>query len=203
MSDPAISATGSRYHSPLRERQVQQTRALILASLAEEIVERGAADVSVRDVAARSEIAERTVYRYFPDRQALLDGLAVWVATEITARGVDEQQIESVSDLTDAAIGTFAALDELGPVAEAMVMVALATGRRSASHERRSAEMRRVLEPHLSGLGDDAEATFGVIRHLLSALTWYVLRTEFGLSGEEAGRAVAGVVEAVLAPTQD
>ena len=202
MSD-MTAGPDSKYHSPLRQRQARQTRTLILASLAEEIVERGAADVSIRDVAARGDIAERTVYRYFPDRQALLDGLAVWVAEEITARGVEEQQIDSLSDLTEAAVGTFTALDELGPVAEAMVMVALATGRRSASHERRSVEMRRVLEPHLSGLGDDAEASFAVVRHLLSALTWYVLRTEFGLSGEEAGRAVAGVIDAVLGAGAD
>lgn len=187
------------YHSTLRQRQARQTRELILTCVAQAVRERGAAELAIRDVASRADVSERTVYRYFPTREDLLDGLAEWVREQIVDRGVDEESTGDVHELGEAVVESFRALDELGELAEAMVLVSASTGSTSARHDERTELFRQVLAPRLSQLDHDPEAVFGVIRHLLSALSWYVLRTEFGLDGERAGRAVTHVMTAVLA----
>ena len=63
------------YHSPLREQQTRATRIQILEALIDLINDRGAHDLSIKDLAGRAGVSERTVYRHFADRRALLDGL--------------------------------------------------------------------------------------------------------------------------------
>jgi len=60
----------------LAQRQTDFTRQAILdAALA--TLERGSlADLTARAVAKRANIAERTVFRYFPSREAFLDAVA-------------------------------------------------------------------------------------------------------------------------------
>lgn len=68
---------------------------------------------------------------------------------------------------------------------------------RTASHSPSSSS---TLTDHLSGLEPaEAEQVFAAIRHLLSSSTWFALSEEFGLSGREAGEAVARAAGALLA----
>src|SRR5689334_7306838 len=61
------------YASPLREQQAARTREAIVDGIVAALAEAGVAGVSFADVARRAGVAERTVFRYFPNRQALLD----------------------------------------------------------------------------------------------------------------------------------
>src|SRR5262245_33084783 len=67
---------GNTYNSTLRERHTAQTRELILDALTELLRDRRADEVTTRLIAAEAGVSERTVYRHFPDRAALLEGLS-------------------------------------------------------------------------------------------------------------------------------
>jgi hypothetical protein len=51
--------------------------------------------------------------------------------------------------------------------------------------------------PHLPR--DEVEPLFAICRTLTGSLGWYLLTSQFGLTGEQSGRAVRRVVEAVIA----
>lgn len=64
-------------HRPsLREDNKARTRRRILDALVALVTERGTLDFTVAEVADRAEVPLRTLYRYFPRRQDLVDGLA-------------------------------------------------------------------------------------------------------------------------------
>lgn len=198
-----MNETTRPYHSPLREQRAAETRVLILEALAAIIEERGVPDFSVQEVADRAGVALRTVYRHFSDRQALLDGLAELVDEELEAMRVEDergwQELETVDDLLEVARTVFAHFDALAPLTSAVALLSAAGYRRSRSHDARTEAYRRILADHLGGLDDpDAQATFAVIRHLVSANTWYTLRREFGLTGEQAGQAATRAVSGLL-----
>src|SRR5262245_49996498 len=69
-------STSKPYTSTLRERQVAQTRELILDAVTALIGDRRADEVTTREIAAAAGVSERTVYRHFPDRDAVLEGLS-------------------------------------------------------------------------------------------------------------------------------
>lgn len=192
------------YQSLLRERQAAETRELVLEALAELVTERGTTEFSVQEVADRAEVSLRTVYRYFPNRQALLDGLTELVDqrmedlrqdadigwTDIVGRGVE--------GLAASIPPVFQRFDELEPLSSAMAMLA-GGGSRSAGHDERTAEFREAVATELAALpADQQEATFALVRHLVSSQTWFALRTEFELDGRTAGEAVARAVLAIL-----
>jgi AcrR family transcriptional regulator len=76
MSESPPQSDARPYRSTLRERQVAQTRELILDAVTTLLADRRADEVSTRDIAAVAGVSERTVYRHFPDRDSLLDGLS-------------------------------------------------------------------------------------------------------------------------------
>ena len=76
MSESPKRSTSKPYSSPLRDRQVAQTREFILDAVTTLLGDRRADEVTTRDIAATAGVSERTVYRHFPDRDALLEGLS-------------------------------------------------------------------------------------------------------------------------------
>ncbi len=193
------------YHSPLRERRARETRELILVALAELITERGSSEFAVQEVADRAEVSLRTVYRYFPGRQDLLDGLAELIDERMEdlrrddELGWEDLEEQGLEDLLAAVPAVFARFDELVPLSSAMVLLSAGGRRTSDSHDQRTAVYRSVLSEHLARRDDhEAEQTFAVVRHLLSSATWFALREEFALGGREAGQAAARAVAALL-----
>jgi TetR/AcrR family transcriptional repressor of mexCD-oprJ operon len=83
---PRLSAS-DRSERPAATRPPLQQRvaASILDGAARVLAERGA-DASMADVAAAAGVARATVYRYFPNRQALLDELAQLAVADAGAR---------------------------------------------------------------------------------------------------------------------
>lgn len=64
----------------LREEQVRLTQQRILDTFESELLERGYADISIRSVAKRAGISVPTVYRHYPNKEALL--LALMESTQ-------------------------------------------------------------------------------------------------------------------------
>lgn len=71
------------YRSALRRKQVAATRELILQALAEQLAAGGLQDFSIAEAAQRAGVAPRTIYRYFPNREALLDAVGAWVDQQL------------------------------------------------------------------------------------------------------------------------
>ena len=201
----ADEQTTRRYHSPLRERRAARTRDLVLEAVAALITERGTTEFSMQEVADEAEVSLRTVYRHFPNRQELLDGLAGLVDEELAAArregepGWQELAEEGLDQLLRSVQAVFARFDELEPLSSAMALLSAGGHRTADSHDQRTDVYRTILSEHLEELDpDEAEQTFAVVRHLLSSSTWFALRQEFGLDGREAGEAVARAVAAIL-----
>lgn len=70
-----------------RERERQARRQAILRSAARLFRERPYDDVRVEEIAAEADVAKGTVYRYFPDKDALVAELAAGVLSDLRADG--------------------------------------------------------------------------------------------------------------------
>lgn len=191
--------SGTRpYHSPLRERQAADTRRDILRAAAEIIAGDGLTDFSMRSVAARAKVSERTVYHHFPSRQVLLDGLAEWVDDQLRELRLQADP-RDIEDMPGRIAALFSAFEDIGAPALAMARLAAVHGIRSAAHEERTAAFRDRFADLLDPLPpDEAERCFAVVRHLVSSTTWLTLRDEFRLGGEDAARAIAWALDALL-----
>ncbi len=182
----------------LRSRQTELTRTLVMEALAEVIVEEGLTDFSVQDVAERAGVSHRTVYRHFETREAMLDALVHWLEDRVSARG-GMALPEDADQIVPALRAKFAALDEVGPIA--MAVLKLETARRI--HSRQSFRSARAIRGALAETtahlpSDVAEVVVALIRQIASSRTWLALREDAGIDGARSADVVAWAVETLL-----
>jgi AcrR family transcriptional regulator len=200
-----VAESSSRpYRSPLRERQVAQTREAILHAVAEEILEHGIHGLAMSAVAARADIAERTVYRYFANIDALLEGLSQYVGEQLTPRLGDGPRLKeginpSPEELINHLPRLYRALDEIGTPARAVAAITLIRGS-DAGRRRRQELLGRYLADEMAHLPDEeARALLETMYMLAGSVSWFLVTTNTAITGEQAGRAAARMMHAVLA----
>lgn len=171
----------------LRQEQLDVTRRRILDALVDLVSTEGVHDLSVQDVADRAGVSHRTVYRHFPDKSALLDGLSDWLDQRIAERHPMLGQGAEPLDLVDGVARTWEMFEELDTVTEAMVRLMVSTGARLPSRHNRTARIRRSFEDALTHLDPaDADAVVAVLRTLGTSVTWSMIRRDFDV---DPGRA--------------
>ena len=78
MKAPALS-------SNQREKQREETREQILRAVGRQLEAGPLEDLSFADIAKDARVGERTVYRYFPTKEALLGAFWAWMQTQAVA----------------------------------------------------------------------------------------------------------------------
>lgn len=179
----------------LRELNAQAARERILGAVAE-LLEAGLPeDVTMPGVAAASGISLRTVYRYFPTRERLLEEAGRWIGGELLAQPYPDG-LEDVATQFAQACRRF---DERPGLVRALALSELGRRVRSSRRVERLAAIRKALEAEVGDLPEDelrrAEA---VLAYLHNMLAYTTLREEHGLSGEEIGTALAWAIRTLV-----
>jgi len=187
---------GRSYTSPLRDAQARQTREAILDALTELLSEQPADQISTREIAARAGVSQPTVYRYFPDRQALLDGLSDRVDA---LGGADRAYPPTLDDLVAYTNYLFDAPDSLAPLATAEAVLNADPRRFSQSSRERTAYLQRLVAEEFPEYGErDHVRITALLRNLVTIQTWLHMREEFGLAGTESGPVVTWALETLI-----
>ncbi len=184
------------YDSSYRASQTEQTRNLILDTLAEMVAEDGFEGIIVKDLAARAGIAARTIYRHFPDRNALHDGLADRLA-ESTGPAVTLAEWQTWPELFQSVYADFDR-DEVANTVGAKLNAIRA--RSPADSMRRRQMFHDSIVANFSSFDDaEIEAMLAVVAILGSSRTWLRLKDEFDMPGTQSGPIMRWIMELVLA----
>jgi len=195
----STALTGPRrrlYSSPLRERQTEQTRDLILQALADQLGEGGLADFNIPTVARRAGVSVRTIYRYFPTRDVLLGAVGDWIELRLIGVALPA----TADEIAERAEQAFASFEEHAQLILAQIESDLGRAVRGPGRKRR-------IEAHSAALRDAtahldpaaARAAAAVVSYLAGSLAWKTLREEFEISGRESGVAVAWAIRTLIA----
>lgn len=184
------------YDSQLRKHQMAQTRALIVEALAHQVWQEGLADFSVPKVAARAGVAIRTVYRYFPTRDDLLDAVGEWVR----AHAPEPPPPSGLDDLTRYVRDLYAYLDAHPQFVELQTLPGLGREVQERWRARRAAATRELLAEWMPETEDEHERLrrFAPIRVLLGSRSWLQLTREIGFTSAEAADVVCRAIETLL-----
>jgi len=184
------------YNSPLRDRQAEQTRELILQALTEQLADAGLKDFSIPRLALRAGVSVRTVYRYFPTKDALLEEFAYWLDLQIGS-AEPPATIEELVTLSESA---FPAFDEMEPLIRAQWLTPHGRASREVGRKRRLANWRKVLSDVADNLpADEQRRGLGIVLFLLSSRSWQALKDEFDMDGRESGKAVSWALRTLIA----
>lgn len=181
------------YASPLRAEQMEQTRLRILRAFTDVLADPAAEDVTIPLVARRARVSLRTIYRYFPTREALFDAWAEWVDQNLQIHL--HSYPEQADRLPEFTRELYRSYDESEPVVEAMLNSKAGRTVRERTRRRRQRQFERAM----SELTEELEPkerlrALGVVYLLVSAPAWQAMRDQWGLDGEQAGKAAAWAV---------
>ncbi|HEX3317340.1 MAG TPA: helix-turn-helix domain-containing protein, partial [Solirubrobacteraceae bacterium] len=171
------------------------TRTRILSAVAGLLEEGDAEELTMPGIAAASGVSLRTIYRYYPTREELLEAAGRWIGDELL-RHPYPATLDQVADRFEEGAPDF---DEHPGLVRAMALSQL--GRRIRGYRRRERleAIARALRDELPGLPEDelrrAEA---VLAYLHNILAYTALREENDLSGEEIGRAIGWAIRALV-----
>ena len=194
MSSAAAERITRSYTSPQRREQAEATRIRILEAFAAQLGRPGATDINVTEAARDAGVAVRTVYHYFPDKQARVEGLAAW-ADEVF--GPVEHPLETVDDLPGYTRAAYLRAQRHEALSRAGVVAGFSAEVRLTRMRRTRARIRELLE----GIGAPAAETSraaAVVAVLESSEAGFPLVEGHGLSFEEAGNASAEAITAVI-----
>lgn len=181
------------YESPLRAEQVEQTRLRILRGVTDVLADPATEEVTIPLVARRARVSLRTVYRHFPTREALFDAWAEWVDESLQIHL--HSYPEEAERLPEFVRELYRAYDESEPVVKAMLNSTAARTVRERTRRRRQRQFERAMSELTDGLEPKERLrVLGVVYLLVSAPAWQAMRDQWGLDGEEAGKAAAWAV---------
>ena len=147
-------------------------------------------------LAAAAAVPERTIYRHFPTREALLGAVFDWVNQRL---GVDTQRPTDAAGLAALVRQVFPGFERMAPlVRELLASPEGRLARLSANPERQRAALALVQRevPGLDRLS--ARRLSAVLQLLGAAATWQSLCDYWGMDGAEAAEASVLASELIL-----
>jgi AcrR family transcriptional regulator len=178
----------------VRDAQSEVVRDRVLEAVCELL---GAGeDITFTRVAAAAEVPERTLYRHFPNRQALISALFEHVNQRI---GFNGDLPTSHAAMTAMVRRVFPGFDTIAPVIDELLSSPEGRHARLAGiDERRAAALHIVTtaRPHLDPTR--ARQVAAIVQVLGTAAVWRALRDFWGLDGEHAATAVTTAIDALL-----
>jgi AcrR family transcriptional regulator len=167
--------------APLSARLADHTQQLILGSAIELLEEATFSDLTVRAVAARAGMSERTVFRYFATRDDFLDA----VAGAVTARIDLPPSPATLEELLRFPDVLYRRFEAGAALTRAALHTELFARMRNAHARERWVAVRQIVDAHAPRRSEaEREIAAANIRYHLSATSWHYYRFYFGFSLE-------------------
>ena len=174
---------------------MEETRVAIFQATAEQLADLGATEFNIPRLAEAAGISIRTVYRYFPTKDDLLEAFAVWLDAQV---GSVEPPAD-IESLLAAPEEVFPAFDER----EALIRSQWVTGHgrtvREAGRKHRLVAYQKAMAEVTADLpAEQARRYLALIAYIFSSRTWQALKDEWGMSGEESGKATSWALRVLV-----
>ena len=179
----------------LRDRQTAATREQILEIAMMQLGQGPRGTFSHESIAEAAGMGARTVYRYFPDRAALMDGALLRVRE---LAGTQVTYPASAQELLDTLEPIYTGFDAIAAIATMVRSTPQGRQLRLAQNARRQSSYTRALADAVKDLPDDDKRLATAMLQVLHTTPWLEMRDHWALSGKQIARATGWAVRTLL-----
>jgi AcrR family transcriptional regulator len=156
---------------------------------------RGGGGATFDLVARESGVPQRTLYRYFPNKEALFDAFWRWTNDHIEMPALPKSAEEVVAHIP----ALFAAFDRDEPLVRAMLHNRYGRAVRLAHADARRKKFSDALRELVDVLPqDNSQRLLAAVTALCSASGWETMKDNWRLSGPAAAAAAQWAVQALI-----
>lgn len=162
-----------------------------------DLLERGEVDeLTVPAVAEASGVSLRTIYRYYPTREELLEAAGRWIGEELLGHPYP-RDLDEIADLFETGVHDF---DQHPGLVRALAFSRLGQQVRGYRRRERLKAIGRILREELPNLSEqELRRAEAILAYLHNMLAYTTLREEGGLSGEEVAEASGWAIRTLIA----
>jgi len=176
-----------------RERNKEAIRTRIEDAIIALMSEGGA--VNHDNVAERTGIGRRTVYRYYPDQEALMQ--AAW--NRVTAlAGPSVTFPKSEADLTSTLKNIYEGFDRIAPLATIVRSTPQGRAVRLSWREKRQQSYLAATAEAVKNLPKEDQILATAMLQVLHTMPWLEMRDQWGLNGTQCARACGWAIRTLL-----
>jgi len=179
---------------------MKETKEAIFRAATEQLADHGLAEFHIPQLAEAAGVSVRTVYRYFPTKDALLEAFAGWLDDQV---GSTLSSPIGLNDLLDGVETVYAGFEANEDVLRSHWATPHGRAIREKGRVRRLASLQSVIHdafPHLSPL--EQRHVTAIVSLLHSSRTWQTFKDDFGMDGRESGKIVAWALRTLVADLQ-
>lgn len=184
------------YDNTTRQEKVEQSQTKIIEAMVEFLKERKGGDVKIDELAKRTKISQRTIFRFFTDKTALMQ------ATDQYLQSYLQASMSQVSEMNfmGFAKNVFSIFDRNENLVMAYMFSPFGQNARDLFRKRLNQLLLERLksERNLGTITKDKEKKLALIVTLINAKLWYDIRTDFNMSGQEIGETVEWAISTLL-----
>ncbi len=184
------------YNSEQREQQKQETRTRILEGLIAVMAD-GLVEVSIPAVAEASGVSIPTIYRYFPNKPALMTALPLYLAQKIGAPPLNPEP--DLASYLNALNEFYARANNIDATMQAAAMSEAAVNLRRTTRPERLQMVEQMLRPYTTHLSpDEKEKLRNVVLILATSAVMKAFTDYLELSWEEAARQATWAIDMLV-----
>jgi AcrR family transcriptional regulator len=178
----------------------QRTQRAILEAMADVINETNGIGFSVQAVANRAGVTHRTIYNYFPTREALCEAFSEYVDELLASTGrFTEPPTFSIATMPALVEDLYRTLELRERYVRASVMLMLGNRRPMKAWRGRTHALEKVIAGGAGGRRPlPPRQAAAAVRMFASSVGWHVLTEQIGLSTEEAAATSAWATRTLL-----
>jgi AcrR family transcriptional regulator len=178
-----------------REANRDDVRNRIEQALLEAMASGDSARLNHDRIAEAAGVARRTVYRYYPDREALMQ--AVWSRVTTTA-GPNVRFPESEAELLSTLPDIYTGFDRIAALATIVRSTPQGRAVRLAQRDRRVESYTRVAADAVKDLPERDQRLATAMLQFLHTSAWLELRDHWDLTGEDIAVAAGWAIRTLL-----
>lgn len=182
----------------LRERQSDLTKTAILDAAVDLFLSEGELDLTMQRVADEARVSLRTVYRYFENRQELINAMGRRIDTRMTEQSGRDKDLP---DDLDEYLEQLHISVEHGVANREMMrralLLSIPHGEWYTARDEHLWGLFREAFPHLAE--NEARADFGVLRHVLASTSVILIGERFSLEPDQLSNAMQRAGQALYA----
>lgn len=184
------------YNSEQREQQKQKTRTRILEGLIAVMAD-GLVEVSIPAVAEASGVSIPTIYRYFPNKSALMAAPPIYLAQKIGAPPLNPEP--DLASYLNALNEFYARADNIDATMQAAAMSEAAVNLRRTTRPDRLEMIEQMLRPYTTHLPPaEQEKLRNVVLVLATSAVMKAFTDYLDLSWEEAARQATWAIDMLV-----